>query len=60
MSKVEVQSPCISVCTINEDTGLCVGCFRTIEEIEQWWELPTAKQREIIEKASEREANLFE
>ena len=60
MPKEEVQSPCISVCTINEDTGLCVGCFRTIEEIEQWWDLAPAKQREIVEKASAREANLFE
>jgi len=60
MSKEEVQSPCISVCTINEDTGLCVGCFRTIEEIEQWWDLPPAKQREIVEKASARETQLFE
>ena len=60
MSKDEVQSPCISVCTINEDTGLCVGCFRTIEEIEQWWDMPSEKQREIVEKASAREAHLFE
>jgi predicted Fe-S protein YdhL (DUF1289 family) len=31
-----MPSPCISVCTMNPRTGLCEGCFRTIDEIAQW------------------------
>ena len=31
-----VPSPCISVCRMSESTGLCEGCFRTIDEICQW------------------------
>jgi len=31
-----MPSPCISVCQMNVDTGLCEGCFRTIDEIAQW------------------------
>ena len=60
MSKEEVKSPCISVCAMDESTGFCQGCFRTVEEIEQWWDLAPAQQREIVEKASEREAQLFD
>ncbi|MFM9835142.1 MAG: DUF1289 domain-containing protein [Methylophilaceae bacterium] len=60
MAKAEVQSPCISICSMNEATGLCVGCFRTMEEIEQWWDLPLAKQSEIIEKARAREIEMFD
>ena len=32
----EVASPCISVCRLDAGTGLCLGCFRTIEEIAVW------------------------
>lgn len=31
-----VPSPCISVCRIHIDTGLCEGCFRTLAEISAW------------------------
>lgn len=31
-----VPSPCISVCRIDGRSGLCVGCFRTLDEIVQW------------------------
>jgi len=31
-----VPSPCISVCTIDPATGLCAGCFRTVDEIAAW------------------------
>lgn len=31
-----MPSPCISVCVMNPQTGLCEGCLRTIEEITQW------------------------
>jgi predicted Fe-S protein YdhL (DUF1289 family) len=29
-------SPCISVCQIDNATGLCLGCRRTIDEIRDW------------------------
>lgn len=29
-------SPCISVCQIDDATGLCLGCRRTIDEIRDW------------------------
>ena len=31
-----VASPCINVCKMDEQTGLCSGCFRTIDEIAGW------------------------
>ena len=29
-------SPCINVCKMDERSGLCEGCFRTIDEIACW------------------------
>lgn len=31
-----VPSPCISVCRMDDRSGLCLGCFRTIDEIVAW------------------------
>jgi predicted Fe-S protein YdhL (DUF1289 family) len=32
----KVPSPCINVCRMNPGTGLCEGCYRTIDEIAGW------------------------
>jgi uncharacterized protein len=60
MAEEEVQSPCISVCTMNDATGLCLGCYRTLEEIEKWWDLDNVQKQELVQKASLREAQLFD
>ena len=31
-----VPSPCISVCRFDGDSGLCLGCYRTLDEIAAW------------------------
>lgn len=31
-----VPSPCISICRMDAATGLCEGCFRTLDEIAEW------------------------
>jgi uncharacterized protein len=31
-----VPSPCVSVCRMNGATGLCEGCWRTLDEIAHW------------------------
>lgn len=31
-----IKSPCVLVCAIDEASGLCLGCFRTLDEIAGW------------------------
>jgi uncharacterized protein len=31
-----IASPCNKVCVMNEATGLCRGCYRTLDEIARW------------------------
>lgn len=31
-----VASPCNSVCRIDDRSGLCQGCWRTLDEIARW------------------------
>ena len=49
-----VPSPCISVCQIHEDTRLCAGCFRTLEEIGAWRTLDDEGKRALWRKLGER------
>ena len=32
------RSPCIQLCQINAD-DICMGCYRSVQEINQWYEL---------------------
>jgi hypothetical protein len=42
-----VESPCIRECRVDQVTGFCVGCFRTLREI-SYWASYTPEQRERI------------
>ncbi len=32
----EPDSPCVNICLIHPDVGICIGCHRTADEIAQW------------------------
>ena len=53
MSEPEPQSPCISVCYLNEQE-ICQGCFRSASEITDWLMVGAQKNREILARAEER------
>lgn len=50
-----VQSPCIGVCVIDEASGLCEGCLRTLEEIALWGSSSPAQRREILVRVDARQ-----
>ena len=52
----EVPSPCISVCEIVAGTGLCAGCFRTLDEIAAWSVLDAAGRRAVLAALPARRA----
>lgn len=45
-----VRSPCIGVCTLDETTGFCRGCFRGLEEIRDWMILDDDDRRAVLAK----------
>jgi predicted Fe-S protein YdhL (DUF1289 family) len=49
-----VASPCIDVCRMNPSTGLCDGCFRTIDEIAGWSSFDDAQKAEVLKQAQAR------
>jgi predicted Fe-S protein YdhL (DUF1289 family) len=53
-----VPSPCISVCQMEEATGLCLGCRRTVEEIRDWIILTPDEKRAVLARIAERKQRL--
>lgn len=51
-----VASPCVSVCRMNEASGLCEGCFRTIDEIAHWGLFDDDEKRAVVEQLPARRA----
>ncbi len=51
-----VPSPCISVCAIDEATGLCGGCLRTLDEIAAWSVLDDGERRGVWARIGVRRA----
>ncbi len=56
--QAEVQSPCISVCSMSEHSGLCIGCFRTSDEIAGWSSAGDGGKRGIWKLIEQRMATL--
>lgn len=50
------RSPCISVCAIDPPTGLCTGCYRTLEEIASWIDLDAQERMRLLAALPERRA----
>jgi predicted Fe-S protein YdhL (DUF1289 family) len=42
-------SPCISVCQIDEGTGWCLGCKRTIDEIRDWMIMDPQERQRVLD-----------
>ncbi|MCX7188767.1 MAG: hypothetical protein RLZZ541_1220 [Pseudomonadota bacterium] len=51
----EIQSPCIGVCTVDDSTGMCLGCYRTIDEIKGWWDMNPKDQKNLLIALEERQ-----
>ncbi len=53
-----IPSPCIGTCRIDEASGFCVGCARTIAEIVAWKEAPVAVRERILAELPGRRLGL--
>ena len=47
-------SPCISVCRMDAATGLCEGCFRTLDEIASWGLASDEERRAVWGQLAQR------
>ncbi|MCE6953216.1 DUF1289 domain-containing protein [Cereibacter sphaeroides] len=54
----EIESPCVKLCMIHPEEGICVGCHRTIDEIAVWSRLTPEARREVMAQLPSRAPRL--
>ena len=53
-----IASPCISICSIHQETGWCHGCGRTVTEIMDWGTATPEWRGEVMDVLPNRLAQL--
>jgi predicted Fe-S protein YdhL (DUF1289 family) len=43
-----MKSPCVDVCIMDTESGLCQGCRRTLDEIARWSQMTEREREEVI------------
>ena len=43
-----IKTPCIKVCVVDGETGLCMGCYRQLSEVAGWSRLTDAERDAIM------------
>lgn len=54
MNRPDIKSPCIKVCAVDGETGLCLGCGRSLKEIGGWMQFDDAGRQAVIDALPER------
>ncbi len=54
----EVDSPCVKLCAIHPEARLCVGCYRSIDEITAWSRMTPDARRAVMAELPARAALL--
>lgn len=52
-SEKPVKSPCVFICALNEE-DVCMGCYRTGQEISRWGRYSNDERREVLKLSFER------
>jgi predicted Fe-S protein YdhL (DUF1289 family) len=49
-----IESPCINDCIIDPGSDLCIGCYRTLDEIAEWGSMPAEERLAVLDAARRR------
>jgi predicted Fe-S protein YdhL (DUF1289 family) len=53
-----IVTPCVKVCVVDGESGLCLGCHRTLGEIARWSGLAAAEREAIIAALPARKSRI--
>jgi uncharacterized protein len=54
----EVQSPCVKLCVVHPEARICIGCYRSIDEITIWSRLTHEARAAVMDELPARAASL--
>lgn len=53
-----IATPCIKVCIVDGESGLCLGCFRTLNEIAAWASFPDETRDQLMVELPSRKGRI--
>jgi len=57
-SRDEVASPCVQICVVHPAERICVGCYRSIDEIAGWSAMDADARRAVLAQLPSRAPRL--
>lgn len=52
------DSPCVRVCILDRVQRLCIGCYRTLDEISFWTRYSEAQRQDVLAQIEIRRATI--
>lgn len=52
---MSIWSPCIKVCFVDPRAQICVGCFRTMEELGRWTKMSDTERALVGSQLADRQ-----
>ncbi len=49
-----IKTPCVKVCVVDGESGLCMGCYRRLTEVAGWARLSEAERDAIMAELPSR------
>jgi hypothetical protein len=53
-----IVTPCVKLCIVDGQSGLCMGCYRTLSEVAGWTGLSDAERAAIMAGLASRRARI--
>jgi predicted Fe-S protein YdhL (DUF1289 family) len=53
-----IRTPCVQVCAVDDASGLCLGCFRTLAEIAGWSRFGDGERERIMAELPGRRSHI--
>ena len=53
-----IATPCIKLCIVDGESGLCMGCFRSLPEVGRWGRMSDDERAEIMSGLPDRRVRI--
>jgi len=53
-----IATPCIKLCIVDGESGLCMGCFRSLAEVGWWGRMSDDERAEVMVGLAERRVRI--
>ncbi|WP_372784303.1 DUF1289 domain-containing protein [Phenylobacterium sp.] len=53
-----IATPCIKVCVVDGESGLCMGCYRQLSEVAGWVRLTDEERARIMQELPARRSRI--